>query len=404
VDLFSGSGVVAAHLARRRAVTAVDIQEFARVLASALLSPARLLPAAVGELEASAGLLARAAGRTGLGALVRCERAAVEALANGEPEPLCTIVERGSLVAFAHGEGPVAGPLGDALAEAAGSIGGLGSPLTLTRHYGGVYFSYAQALRLDCLLAVVRALPASQRDTGLAALMGAASECVTSVGSHFAQPVRPRDKRGAPKPATLQAVARRRGRDVFAAFARRLDHYGALPGAAKAWGALNQDYRAFLASHDKPVAAVYADPPYTRDHYSRFYHILETIAKGDVPGISTVKVSGAPALSRGLYRNDRHQSPFCIRTQAPDAFRALFRGIRHMDAPLVLSYSPYRVGTAARPQPRLLTVREVADIALETFSEVVVQSAGRLRHSKFNAARLNGAVEHHAEALLVCVP
>jgi len=32
--------------------------------------------------------------------------------------------------------------------------------------------------------------------------------------------------------------------------------------------------------------AIYADPSYTRDHYSRSHHILETIALGDLPGIS----------------------------------------------------------------------------------------------------------------------
>ena len=35
---------------------------------------------------------------------------------------------------------------------------------------------------------------------------------------------------------------------------------------------------------------VYADPPYTRDHYSRFYHVLETISLFDSPIVSKTKM------------------------------------------------------------------------------------------------------------------
>jgi adenine-specific DNA-methyltransferase len=404
LDLFSGSGVVGAHLARRREVTAVDIQEYARVLASALLSPARLGPATIEELVAAARLMAEGVARSGIGALLRYERTAMGALESGDPEPLCSVIERGSLAAFSRGEGPAGGQLADSLAEAACVPDDVGTTLTLTRYYGGVYFGYTQALALDCLLAAIRTLPASQRDTGMAALLGAASECVTSVGNHFAQPMRPRDRLGAPKLSALFTLARRRERDVFGAFASRLKRYGVVPGAAKTAEAVQADYRSFLASHEGHVAAVYADPPYTRDHYSRFYHVLETIARGDAPGISTVSANGKVSLSRGLYRSQRHQSPFCIRSEAPDAFRALFGGVRQLDAPLVLSYSPYRTGTAARPQPRLLTIREVANLASETFRAVSVRSAGRLSHSKFNVAHLNSDVDYDAEALLICTP
>jgi hypothetical protein len=41
-DLFSGSGTVSAWLARSRAVSAIDIQEYSRVICSALLKPGRV--------------------------------------------------------------------------------------------------------------------------------------------------------------------------------------------------------------------------------------------------------------------------------------------------------------------------------------------------------------------------
>lgn len=404
LDLFSGSGVVAASLSRERAVTAVDVQEYARVLALAQMRPARRTRRLAEALEARSREATDVAAER-LAPLLRYERTATEALVAGDPEPLCELVEHGSPAAFQLEPRAVPGRLSEVLQDAAVGLAEPGDALTLTRHYGGVYFGYTQALALDGLLSAIRDLPEGrQRTTALAAALGVASEAVSSVGSHFAQPIRPRDGQGRPKLTVLTAVARRRLLDPWALFEERLHRYAALPGAAQKATAVRRDYRSFLASHRGEVAAVYADPPYTRDHYSRFYHVLETMARGDDPDISTVSTDRGDLPSRGLYRRDRHQSPFCIRSQAPDAFRALFSGVRALDAPLVLSYSPYSEGTAARPQTRLLTIAEIVDLGTEAFSKVAVHSGGPLRHSKFNARHLNGIAEGEAEILLVCQP
>ena len=140
-------------------------------------------------------------GQAGLAAL-----AAWRAFDGGDPAPLCEIVERGSLAAFDLG-GAVGDSLGAALAMAS-RRGGLG---TIARYYGGVYFGYEQALALDSLLATARSLADERaRDTVLAATLGAASDCVSSVGSHFAQPLRPRDRHGQPKLGALRGLVRRR--------------------------------------------------------------------------------------------------------------------------------------------------------------------------------------------------
>ena len=397
VDLFSGSGVVAAELGRERPTVAVDVQEYARVLASALLRPARLSEEKVRSLADEAQALAE---RDWLQPLLDYERQANEAAEQGNPEALCEIVEDGSMVALELGEGPAEGPFEELLREGCGPAAKDG--LTLTRHYGGVFFGYAQALLLDCLISVARELPAEARDTGLASILGAASECVTSVGSHFAQPIRPRDRQQRPKPSVLRAAARRRQRDPVAIFSRLMESYAGLTASPFEAEAVRGDYRAFLEDEERPVSAIYADPPYTRDHYSRFYHVLETIALGDDPEVSTVSIGSRNVLSRGLYRVERHQSPFCIRSQAPAAFAELFAGARRLGAPLVLSYSPYSSGTAARPEPRLLTIEALVELASRHFDRVETRSAGRLSHSRFNASRLNGEIEAEAETLLVC--
>ena len=80
---------------------------------------------------------------------------------------------------------------------------------------------------------------------------------------------------------------------------------------------------------------IYADPPYCFVHYSRFYHAIETLVKYDYPEL---QIKGGK-LVKGRYREERHQSPFCIRTKVGKAFRDMFEGVKSTKSNLVLSYS-----------------------------------------------------------------
>ena len=405
VDLFSGSGVVAARLAHARPTIAVDIQEYARVLAAALMSPAQMTSRGITAIVANSRSRTEELMGGRLAQLMDLEHDAVDAFERGEPLGLCHILEWGSPAAFQTGERPDDAPeLVERLGLVAPMLEALGLSATLTQHYGGVYFSYRQAIELDCLLETVRDLPAgAARETALAATLGVASEIVTSVGNHFAQPVRPRSKHGEPKPGVLRAAIQRRKQGTFDIFFERMTEYANLPRQMHEATAIRDDFRSFLENCHGEIGAVYADPPYTRDHYSRFYHVLETMARGDSPEITTVS-STDPTLSRGLYRRDRHQSPFCIRTKAPAAFSSLFAGVKALGSPLIVSYSPYSTGTAARPQPRLLTIPEVIAIASEHFARIDLMSGGDISHSRFNARHLNGEINREAEQLIVCRP
>ncbi|MEK6239172.1 MAG: DNA adenine methylase [Planctomycetales bacterium] len=93
------------------------------------------------------------------------------------------------------------------------------------------------------------------------------------------------------------------------------------------------DYRDRLAALEP--CTVYADPPYQFVHYSRFYHALETIQLYDYPEIQ----KKAGRMDKGRYRENRHQSPFCQKTQVRAAFESLFRGVGESESNLVLSYS-----------------------------------------------------------------
>ena len=68
---------------------------------------------------------------------------------------------------------------------------------------------------------------------------------------------------------------------------------------------------------------------YTNAHYSRFYHIPETLVLYDYPEIDYF----------GRYRTDRYQSGFCIKTEAALEFEDMISLCKKKNLKIVISYS-----------------------------------------------------------------
>ena len=132
------------------------------------------------------------------------------------------------------------------------------------------------------------------------------------------------------------------------------------------------------------VGTVYADPPYTKDHYSRFYHVYETLYRYDFP-----ESEGA-----GRYRPDRFSTPFSLARDVEEAFRRLFASIAKRDLPLVLSY----------PDNGLLhrDGRHVTDLLQEHFTIEQTHNM-TLQHSTLGASK-GSHVKSAREGVYVCVP
>ena len=82
-----------------------------------------------------------------------------------------------------------------------------------------------------------------------------------------------------------------------------------------------------LGRSERPIV-VYADPPYTKDHYSRYYHVYESLILYDFP----------ESTGFGRVRVDRFLSDFCFRTKVFGAFRDLLSLTVGTGIPLLLSY------------------------------------------------------------------
>jgi len=161
-----------------------------------------------------------------------------------------------------------------------------GDEQPITSAYGGYYFSRSQALWIDALRAT---LPddAAEQAVALAALIAAASSCSASPG-HTAQPFRP--SRGAKE-------------FLYDAWRRETLRKGDL---------------------------VFLDPPYSGVHYSRFYHVLETIARGTC----------GPVCGAGRYppAAERPRSSYSVTSEAPSALEHLLVGIADREAKAILTF------------------------------------------------------------------
>lgn len=113
---------------------------------------------------------------------------------------------------------------------------------------------------------------------------------------------------------------------------------------------------------------VYADPPYFKEHYSRYYHLLDTLVLYDYPELTWNSRIGG--LTVGLYRKDRLVSDFGLRSKVTGAFKTLIHSTLEVEGNLALSYA----------DTSLLSMDKIIEIANEFDAHVRLMSRG-LRHS-----------------------
>ena len=184
--------------------------------------------------------------------IVHHEQESIKRALLGYPEMLNDFLEHCSLTRFLSGEFSGSQALHEVLAITALRLKEVGlndssSSLT-TRLFGGVYFSYSQAVQLDELLDAVFSAPFSLRDLLLAAVLSTASEIVNTIGKQFAQPIRPKDKQGATKPNLLDKIQKDRSASVQVVFDKWVQRYQAVTRTRRPHIVIRSDYAEALLS------------------------------------------------------------------------------------------------------------------------------------------------------------
>ena len=248
-------------------------------------------------------------------------------------------------------------------------------------YFANGYFSTRQAVQLDAIRYAIDSarLTKADRDWAISAWIGTAAALINAPG-HTAQYLRPNSE------AAYRRLRRTWVRPVWETFCNQV--LTIKPIGDIAWRKTNRvdvsDALALLKRQLRGLGAVYADPPYTKDQYSRYYHVYETMYHYDYP----------ESIGAGRARSDRFVSPFCLKTQVTESFKELFAAVAAHKVPLVLSY----------PSEGLLAAADatVTDIGADYMSLKAALSVG-IHHSTLGASK--GATKKCAtENIYVYVP
>jgi adenine-specific DNA-methyltransferase len=322
LDLFSGMCAVASAVSPRRQVWCNDVQHFAAEVAAAFFtsteapksSDAVINRVSHEYLRNGRALCARFASE------LSAERAALD---SGDADRIARTDALAPNVAVSH---PLAAER-VLLSQFPGR-----SPYRLfSITFSGGYFGLWQCIEIDSIRFAVdrlrsrEVIGSDQHRWMILALCQAACKVANTTG-HFAQFLKV-------KKSNLHRFVLQRRRSVWSEWLDAIRTYK--PFGSRSWRQKNRAIRSDalsllldLCSARKKPAVIYADPPYTGDHYSRFYHLYETLVRYDYP----------QSIGIGRYRPDRFASSFSLKTQVARQIEELTESCSRIGAELVLSY------------------------------------------------------------------
>ena len=197
--------------------------------------------------------------------------------------------------------------------------------------FAGGYFSLQQCIEIDSLRYAADSLMqygtiSTEHHRWLILALCQALYKVSNSTGHFAQFLKVKER-------NVTRFVKQRNRSVWHEWKNALGTIEAV--GTEEWRRYNYAIRSDAISLLKNLstwktkpAVIYADPPYTQDHYSRYYHVYETLILYDYP-----KATGV-----GRYRSDRFISSFSLRTKVSIEIDRLIEGCARLGAELILSY------------------------------------------------------------------
>jgi adenine-specific DNA-methyltransferase len=357
-DAFAGTCAIGVSLAPRAAVFTNDIHAYAHAIAQALLVAKGNPPTAVDTMALLKEEYMRNLStlHVALGDMLEEERSCIRGadVRNGWMRFREMTIKR-----QAEFNPERLGSLGSRSAYAAGMIA---EPYALcTLLFSHAYFGLEQATEIDSIQRAIDAVGGIHGDFYRLALLQSASACAASPG-HFAQFLVPRDE------TNTKYIARIRRRSPLRRFLESVSKLS-LPDCKERASnrAFQMDALTFVRHLGRYYRnrdfVIYADPPYSRAQYSRYYHVLETLTKYDYP----------TADCKGRYRPDRESTSFSRITSAANAMNELVKASAIAKYPLFLSYPTnglvYRAGS------------DVMSILAEHYPKVSREVAVPLAHS-----------------------
>ena len=248
--------------------------------------------------------------------------------------------------------------------------------------YSGTWWSYEQCLWIDAIREVANHFKTTPYFSAIISSLMYAMAYTSQGTGHYAQ------YRDAKTISSLNDILIYRKKNIQNFFEKKYNEVLMWAPNKKTQHkhiATNLDFKDCLMNFKG--GTIYADPPYCFVHYSRFYHTLETLVLYDFPNLQIKNGQ----LVKGRYRENRHQSPFSIRTQVKDAFKNLFEGVQHTKSNLVMSYS----------NTGMISINEIENIALKVFPKNRSIEILSIDHQHMTLGRKNDHLRDVKECLFL---
>ena len=151
-----------------------------------------------------------------------------------------------------------------------------------------------------------------------------------------------------------------------------------------------------MAKEGGTAKLFYLDPPYTAQQYSRFYHILETIATNTLP-----RLPAGSAPTMGLYPDNRYKSAFSSRRHAATALALVLGHLASLKATAIISYSASARGSDGNA--RMISLEELMAVCRQEFgSRRVEMIEFAHRYRQFNSGENANKGRDDKEVLVLC--
>lgn len=200
-----------------------------------------------------------------------------------------------------------------------------------SQYYPNTYFGIRQCLQIDAIRELADTLEENLRVHLLAATVSVMTYAVSST-THLAQFLKPTNK------IRVSNLLKKRSINIIEEVCLRLKALYKRPYFDRKGKVTNLDFR--LALERTPIDStwiIYVDPPYFKEHYSRYYHVLDTFILYDYPELTINPQTGN--RTTGLYRKERFVSEFGLKSSVAKAFVDLFNYCRKKEASVAVSYA-----------------------------------------------------------------
>lgn len=240
--------------------------------------------------------------------------------------------------------------------------------------YSNTYFGVRQCIELDAIRQMAENLDSQERNHLIAATISAMTFLVSST-THLAQFLKVNSE------STCHSLIAKRSRSFFPEVINRLHALMQDNSNLRDHTVKNLDFRRALSEIDfSTPTIIYADPPYFKEHYSRYYHMLDTFFLYDYPELTyNTRIEGT---TQGRYRRDRIVSDFGRKGKVVSAFTDLAKGASIKGSHIAVSYA----------SSSLVDKEEIVGILEGSGFSVIVHKKD-LRHSGQGQARHKDIVE-----------